>query len=192
MKVLMLGWEFPPFISGGLGTACFGLTKAMSQLGNVDVTFVLPRPIRSAFSTHVRLLAPMRCRCRLGGPAPAEAPGDRDRLVPGRHQQRHVPFGCGGRLLRIRQARPASSDGPPATHPRVARFRVVEPGQSTEQSQPRQQTRPAGRQGSAAVLRAARARSTPRHVPRRWTTTGTSCWRSRRRRTSTSSTPTTG
>jgi glycosyltransferase involved in cell wall biosynthesis len=37
----MLGWEFPPFISGGLGTACFGLTKALDELG-IEVTFVLP------------------------------------------------------------------------------------------------------------------------------------------------------
>ena len=28
MKVLMLGWEFPLFIAGGLGTACYGLTRA--------------------------------------------------------------------------------------------------------------------------------------------------------------------
>ncbi|MEI6274080.1 MAG: glycogen/starch synthase, partial [Phycisphaerae bacterium] len=28
-RVLMLGWEFPPFITGGLGTACYGLTKAL-------------------------------------------------------------------------------------------------------------------------------------------------------------------
>lgn len=41
MKVLMLGWEFPPFISGGLGTACYGLTKAMSRQGT-EITFVLP------------------------------------------------------------------------------------------------------------------------------------------------------
>jgi glycogen(starch) synthase len=47
VKVLMLGWEFPPFISGGLGTACYGLTKAMDRLG-MHVTFFLPRakPIR--------------------------------------------------------------------------------------------------------------------------------------------------
>ena len=57
MKVLMLGWEFPPFISGGLGTACHGLTKAMSGLG-VEVIFVLPRPIPSEYSSHVRLVAP--------------------------------------------------------------------------------------------------------------------------------------
>ena len=27
MKVLMFGWEFPPHILGGLGTASYGLTK---------------------------------------------------------------------------------------------------------------------------------------------------------------------
>ncbi len=42
MRVLMLGWEFPPFISGGLGTACYGLTKALSDLGT-EILFVLPR-----------------------------------------------------------------------------------------------------------------------------------------------------
>jgi len=41
MKVFMLGWEFPPFISGGLGTACYGLTKALSKQGT-EITFVLP------------------------------------------------------------------------------------------------------------------------------------------------------
>jgi glycosyltransferase involved in cell wall biosynthesis len=53
----MLGWEFPPFISGGLGTACYGLTKAMDQLG-IKVTFVLPRMVDSKYSTHVKLLTP--------------------------------------------------------------------------------------------------------------------------------------
>jgi glycogen(starch) synthase len=47
IKTIMLGWEFPPFISGGLGTACYGLTKAMGRTG-MDVTFLLPRmnPVR--------------------------------------------------------------------------------------------------------------------------------------------------
>jgi glycosyltransferase involved in cell wall biosynthesis len=40
-SVLMFGWEFPPFNSGGLGTACEGMTKALSASG-VDLTFVLP------------------------------------------------------------------------------------------------------------------------------------------------------
>ncbi|RKY08425.1 MAG: glycosyltransferase family 1 protein, partial [Planctomycetota bacterium] len=57
MKVFMLGWEFPPFISGGLGTACFGLTKAMSNMG-IEVLFVLPRPVEQTDSTHVRMLTP--------------------------------------------------------------------------------------------------------------------------------------
>ncbi len=41
MKVLMFGWEFPPISSGGLGTACYGLTKALSSKG-VQITLVLP------------------------------------------------------------------------------------------------------------------------------------------------------
>ncbi len=57
MRVLMLGWEFPPFISGGLGTACYGLTRALSQLGT-EVVFVLPRPVSSEYSTHVKLATP--------------------------------------------------------------------------------------------------------------------------------------
>jgi glycogen synthase len=57
MRVLMLGWEFPPFISGGLGTACYGLTKAMSQLGT-EVLFLLPKPIETQLSSHVKMLAP--------------------------------------------------------------------------------------------------------------------------------------
>jgi len=57
MRVFMLGWEFPPFISGGLGTACYGLTKALDQLG-IGVTFVLPRTVDSQYATHVRLLCP--------------------------------------------------------------------------------------------------------------------------------------
>lgn len=44
MKVLMFGWEFPPLNSGGLGTACYGLTKGLAQNG-VKVVMVLPRPL---------------------------------------------------------------------------------------------------------------------------------------------------
>jgi glycogen(starch) synthase len=57
MHVLMLGWEFPPFIAGGLGTACHGLTKALDRRA-VDVTFVLPKSIDRSQSSHVNLLAP--------------------------------------------------------------------------------------------------------------------------------------
>jgi glycosyltransferase involved in cell wall biosynthesis len=42
MNVLMFGWEFPPHISGGLGTACFGLTQALVAEG-IGLTFVVPK-----------------------------------------------------------------------------------------------------------------------------------------------------
>lgn len=40
----MFGWEFPPFNSGGLGTACYGLTRSLAKRG-VEVLFVLPREL---------------------------------------------------------------------------------------------------------------------------------------------------
>jgi len=39
----MFGWEFPPHISGGLGTACYGLTKALSSFDEVEILFVVPK-----------------------------------------------------------------------------------------------------------------------------------------------------
>ncbi len=41
MKVLMFGWEFPPHIAGGLGTACYGLVRGLAH-HDVDVLFVMP------------------------------------------------------------------------------------------------------------------------------------------------------
>jgi len=43
-RIFMIGWEFPPFNSGGLGTACEGLTSALSKL-NIQQTFVLPKQL---------------------------------------------------------------------------------------------------------------------------------------------------
>ena len=40
-KVLMLGWEFPPIINGGLGIACHDLSSAMSELA--DITMIIPK-----------------------------------------------------------------------------------------------------------------------------------------------------
>ena len=42
MKILMFGWEFPPFNSGGLGTACYGITKSLSEKG-AEINFILPQ-----------------------------------------------------------------------------------------------------------------------------------------------------
>lgn len=57
MKVLMLGWEYPPHISGGLGTACEGLTRAMAARG-VQIDFVLPKKFGSEKTPHMRLMEP--------------------------------------------------------------------------------------------------------------------------------------
>ena len=40
----MFGWEFPPHILGGLGTASYGLTKGMWECGDMDISFVIPKP----------------------------------------------------------------------------------------------------------------------------------------------------
>ena len=44
MKALMFGWEFPPHILGGLGTASFGLTRGMAMQPDMDITFCIPKP----------------------------------------------------------------------------------------------------------------------------------------------------
>lgn len=46
-KVLMFGWEFPPHNSGGLGVACFGLSRALSR-EQAEIIFVLPQKIPAA------------------------------------------------------------------------------------------------------------------------------------------------
>lgn len=51
----MFGWEFPPFKSGGLGTACFDLTKGLSLLGH-DVTFVMPKAPEDAKADFVKII----------------------------------------------------------------------------------------------------------------------------------------
>ncbi len=43
MKVLMFGWEFPPHISGGLGTACHGIVSGLGKLPDTKVIFVVPK-----------------------------------------------------------------------------------------------------------------------------------------------------
>jgi len=56
MRVLMFGWEFPPHISGGLGTASFGLTKGMASLDDLEVIFVVPKTWGDEDQNAVRLI----------------------------------------------------------------------------------------------------------------------------------------
>src|SRR3989339_40641 len=57
MKILMFGWEFPPHISGGLGTACFGITQALTSLG-IEVVFVVPKSNFDYGSAPVKIIRP--------------------------------------------------------------------------------------------------------------------------------------
>ena len=52
----MFGWEFPPHISGGLGTASYGLTKGMATLDDLEVIFVVPKAWGDEDQTKVRLV----------------------------------------------------------------------------------------------------------------------------------------
>ncbi len=55
MRVLMFGWEFPPHISGGLGTACYGLTRGLAYQG-VDITFVVPKAYGDEDQSAIKLI----------------------------------------------------------------------------------------------------------------------------------------
>lgn len=55
MKVLMFGWEFPPHISGGLGTACDGLTRGLAK-HQVKVLFVMPSASGDEDQSAVRII----------------------------------------------------------------------------------------------------------------------------------------
>jgi len=59
MKILMLGWEYPPHIAGGLGTACHGLTRALSAQG-IDIHFVVPQLFGNEEAHHMVLSDPER------------------------------------------------------------------------------------------------------------------------------------
>ena len=52
----MFGWEFPPHISGGLGTACFGLTRGMASIPGLDILFVVPKAYGDEDQSKIRLL----------------------------------------------------------------------------------------------------------------------------------------
>jgi glycosyltransferase involved in cell wall biosynthesis len=55
LNVLMLGWEFPPFNSGGLGTACLGLTEGLSNR-DITIDFVLPHVPGTFEHDHLRII----------------------------------------------------------------------------------------------------------------------------------------
>ncbi len=75
MKVLMLGWEYPPHIAGGLGTACEGLTAALAANG-VSIHFVVPEICGGEQVQHMRFSGATR------GPSPLETSSERVSPMP--------------------------------------------------------------------------------------------------------------
>jgi glycogen(starch) synthase len=67
MKLLMFGWEFPPHISGGLGTACHGLTESLSKQ-NVDIIFVVPKLFGGEEVDRVHLINASEVRLKKSHP----------------------------------------------------------------------------------------------------------------------------
>jgi len=55
MKTLMFGWEFPPHITGGLGTASYGMTKGLHQNG-VEIIFVVPKAYGDEDQSALRIV----------------------------------------------------------------------------------------------------------------------------------------
>ncbi len=79
MKVLMLGWEFPPHKSGGLGTACEGLTRGLAE-HSVEVLMVVPRLVGGEQVASGRMLEAARA---LSAAAAAESSAaEREIAVP--------------------------------------------------------------------------------------------------------------
>jgi glycosyltransferase involved in cell wall biosynthesis len=56
MKALMFGWEFPPHILGGLGTASYGLTRGMAEQKDLEITFVIPKPYGDEDQSFLKII----------------------------------------------------------------------------------------------------------------------------------------
>ncbi|MBQ1176063.1 MAG: glycosyltransferase family 4 protein [Paludibacteraceae bacterium] len=56
MKALMFGWEFPPHILGGLGTASYGLTRGMAEQEDLSITFVIPKPYGDEDQSFLKII----------------------------------------------------------------------------------------------------------------------------------------
>ena len=56
MKALMFGWEFPPHILGGLGTASYGLTRGMAMQSDMEIIFVIPKPYGDEDQSFLKII----------------------------------------------------------------------------------------------------------------------------------------
>jgi len=76
MRVLMFGWEFPPYVSGGLGVACEGLVRGLLEL-DAEVALVLPRRSPPPAPPGLTILTPAAAE---GPPARTRRRGRRPRV----------------------------------------------------------------------------------------------------------------
>ena len=67
MKVLMFGWEFPPHISGGLGTACFRMTEALVKQ-NAEILFVVPHRFEDEKENGSRIIGANEVKINIFSP----------------------------------------------------------------------------------------------------------------------------
>lgn len=88
----MFGWEFPPHNSGGLGVACRGLTRGLSDAG-VSIIFVLPH-VNDFIDGHMSFRFPpkeymkeRRVKSYLSAYLTAEEYGKRFGKKGGRHER---------------------------------------------------------------------------------------------------------
>ena len=125
LRVLMLGWEFPPFISGGLGTACHGLTRAMNRLA-VEVVFVLPASTDPCDEAGSTLLADNEGRATSAGGSAMLRP----QRVPASLPSPYAASGPQAAAMNCARAKPAhSSDRQRNRHyERGERLRVIGTG----------------------------------------------------------------
>ena len=125
MKVFMLGWEFPPHISGGLGTACHGMTKGLDEIG-VEVIFVLPTAVPIAANSHVKLRTAAHLRAGAAGAVLGEAEFHHVKLrqVDARLQAYSTPTAINPEFLRQLTAQLQTSMGATATPQMVQAFQA--------------------------------------------------------------------
>ena len=75
MRVLMFGWEFPPHIAGGLGTACYGMTRGLAR-NDVEVIFVMPRASGDEDERFVKVINASNIEARYSSGSTVEGADD--------------------------------------------------------------------------------------------------------------------
>lgn len=96
----MFGWEFPPHIAGGLGTACYGMTRGLAQHG-VKVIFVMPKAYGDEDQQFVRVVNASDVETLYGDPKQKDI-WEKMNLHP--HQLEHGALYLAGRVRRLLRA----------------------------------------------------------------------------------------